>query len=180
MPQRANPSRSRRRSRYTVQLEGEVRHVVLAYDAIGARRYFESRELTVTTVVKGDYRIVAPRGGFRVDDDALRDGCELLGIHHPVRIVLNGRVGPTWGNHRFDGAEHRIMVKSYLTPEQATRTLWHELTHAMQAERVGGGVAWWALCRAQRSYSYSQRPIELDAREMEDVLGDLALCFPLP
>lgn len=127
---------------------------------------------------RGDYRIEALKadGGFRIDNAAVRDACELLGIGLPVDVRFSGRVGPTNGSHAFDGERHRIMLKSYLTPEQATRTLWHELTHAMQAERAGSVLAWGAFSRAQRSYSYSNRPIELEARRMADVMGDLPLC----
>lgn len=201
-----------KRSRYTVTVSrlGSAaidRKVILAYSALGARQYFENRHYTVLEVERGDYRrteraarYVPEGGGFSIDQKALAEAIELLGIKRPVQIRLNGKVGPTHGTHRWvprsgkfkvnpnldtatGGMLHRITLKSYLTAEQAGRTLWHELTHAMQAERESADAATmreafeaWRFCSARgRGIAYNRKPIEVEAREHEPLNDDLPL-----
>lgn len=177
-----------KRTRYTVTVQrhgiGVERRVILAYDAAGARDFYATLGYVVIQVVKGDYRNAARRaavlaaGGFRVDQAALRDACDLLGLKLPVRIRFNSRVGSTNGNYRFAGTYHNIMLKSYLTPEQASSTLWHELTHAMQAERAGSLSAW-AQVQSESHGKYRRCPREIEARRMSATMHDVALCRPI-
>lgn len=176
----------RRRSRFTVTMTDGTKQVVLAYDTVGARSFFTGRGYDVRSVTAGDHRVAKRNaqtkavGGFRLNHAAIRDACELLGVKMPVAIKFNGRVGATHGNHRFTGSSHRIMVKSYLTVQQASETLWHELTHALQAERdCGSRAAWVAQHSEQRRYSYQRRPIEIEARKMSEDMADLLLTKPL-
>ncbi len=172
-----------RRSRYTVKLANPTRSVVcLAWDADYPRKHYESLGHTVLSVTKGDYRIkahaaaVKAKGGFKLDQGAVRDARALLGIKLPVDIRFHSRVGNTNGNYRFDGRKHQIMLKTYHTPEQASSTLWHELCHAMQAERAGGTVADWGVVRREQArYPYSRRPIEREAREMSATMANCPL-----
>jgi hypothetical protein len=115
-------------------------------------------------------------GGFRIDRAALREACEFLGITGNVEVRFNARAGRTNGNYRRRYGKHDIMVKSYLTPAEASKTLWHELAHAMQAERVEAeGGEWGTHSRAQRRWSYSVRPIEVEARSYEQYAEALPL-----
>jgi hypothetical protein len=173
---------NRRRARYTVTTADGQRHVILAYSTEGARLFYKQKGHTVTRVQTGDYRIternaeISAQGGYHINHAAIRDACEHLGVKLPVKIRQHGRVGNTHGNHRFNGSFHNIMVKSYLTPEQASHTLWHELTHAMQVERSGGTKESWSReCRAQSIYSYRIRPMEREANAMADSMTN----FPL-
>lgn len=175
------------RTRYTVTTQkegvGVQRQVVLCYTAQWATDYFTRRGFVVLSVQKGDYRkqqrVAATKaaGGFTIDRKALAAAIEQLGLKLPVKIRYNARVGGTQGNYRLRNGNHDIMLKSYLTPEQASSTLWHELTHAMQAERVGGtSEVWNSYSLEQRRYSYSIRPIEIEARQMSKIMADVPLC----
>jgi hypothetical protein len=188
-----------RRQRFTAHLAGvSAPAVILAYSAESVREHYARRGHTVISIERGDHRLAERKarreaayrerdsgpdgGGFRIDQGALRDACELLGIRLPVRVRYHSRVGGCLGNHRLraekrgDGHWHDIMLKSYLSAEKASRALWHELTHAAQAERAGGTLADWAReHRRQVAYSYSVRPIEREARDMEVTMADVPL-----
>ena len=195
-----------RRQRFTVTLEGGVRKVLLAHYAGDARAHYERRGIVVIGVERGDYRKRERAAqGFRIDRDAVREAADLLGITWPIEFASTSSYGSTRGNHqlryrggsyRCDGNRHynldtatsvyhRIMVKSYLSAEQAGRTIWHELTHAMQAERAtrdAGAVTMrevneaWAGCSARgRGVTYRAKPIEVEAREHEPLNDDLPL-----
>lgn len=175
------------RTRFTVTIQkgsAEIeRRVVLCYTAQRASDYFTGRGFRVLNVQKGDYRkqqrAAAKRaaGGFTIDRKALAVAIELLELKMPVKIRYNARVGNTMGNYRFRNGVHDIMLKSYLAPEQASSTLWHELTHAMQAERAGGTIDTWnSFAGEQRRYTYAHRPIEIEARQMSKDKADVPLC----
>jgi hypothetical protein len=175
---------NRRRSRYTVYIEGRAPQIVLAYSAQGAHDFYNKRGWKVTNVTKGDIRKAArPRtqgGGYRINRQALKDAIELLDIKLPVKIRFNAREGDTYGNYRFRNGGHDIMLKSYHTSEQASSTLWHELCHAMQCERTGGTEETWKAVHAdQKRYSYKQRPIEIEARQMSADMADCPLTSAL-
>lgn len=160
-----------RRTRFTVTLEGNAPRVILAYTADYVRGHYEKLGYNVLSVERGDHRTKARHaaikacGGFRIDAAALAAAVAEIGLTLPVRLAYNGRVGNTNGNYRFRGTHHAIMLKSYHTPQQATETLWHELCHAMQAERAGDLKAWSGVYAQQRRYPYSRRPIEVEARQ---------------
>ncbi len=142
----------------------------------------DSRGYKVVRVVKGDYRQPAAPAtaarAWRVDPEALKAACDLLGLRLPVKVRFNARQGATAGNYRHKGTYHDIMLKSYRTAEQASETLWHELTHAMQAERAGDQWAWNSVANDQRRYPYSRRPIEIEAREIAGAYADILLTRP--
>lgn len=178
-----------RRSRFSVTFADGSRKVILAYTAQGAVDHYRRLGKRVVGVVKGDYRIDAQRaeGGWKLDRAAYREALDFLGIKWPVEIKVTSREGSRHGAHRLACVRgvvvHRITVKDYLTPEQAGKTLWHELTHAMQSERCAAKVA--ADCgwderhmpisarmeawreTDEREGSYRTRPIEVEARKYE-------------
>jgi len=55
------------------------------------------------------------------------DGYRTIGAHRTKRGRVVGHDGDTY---------HGITVSRLLAPEQASRTLWHELEHARQAETI--------------------------------------------
>lgn len=163
---------SRRRTRYTVEVEGREPVVVLSYNHGGAIETAERHGYKVVGASMGDYRKEArareakATGGFRINQAALNEAKAILGLKLPVRIRYNGRVGSTNGNYQFHGTHHDVMLKRYHTPEQANVTLWHELQHAAQAERTSSLEAWRAFQKQQRRYPYHHRPMEVEARNM--------------
>jgi hypothetical protein len=173
---------AQRRTRFTVKVklgEGSVeKRVIRAYTAENAINYYTRRGYTVLSIAKGDYRKqereakAKAQGGHRLDHKAIQEAADVLGLKLPVRVRQHSRVGNTHGNYRLAGlagqaTHHNIMVKSYLTPKEATNTLWHELTHALQAERDGKSdlATWRKVSNEQKVYSYRQRPIEREANE---------------
>ena len=175
-----------KRTRYTVTVAHQSsnaveKRVILAYDAQGAIKHYNSLGYIVLQIEKGDHRrkakaaAVKASGGYRVDHAALRDACDLLGLTMPVRIRHSSRVGNTRGNYRHGGTYHDIMLKSYLSAEQASSTLWHELTHAMQAERAGSESGWAAVLRDSHG-KYQRCPLEREARQMSRTMANVPLC----
>lgn len=82
---------------------------------------------------------------FEVNHAAVAGAAALLGIQRPVKVAprpMKRRSGRyCWGG-KFDLdlpmqdlPHHRITVNRTLSPEAATRVVWHELGHALQAER---------------------------------------------
>jgi len=118
-------------------------------------------------------------GGFRVDSAAVRDACALLGIEAPVRVKLSRgrrRIGATRFDTDFGG--YSITVSTFSTPERATETLWHELTHCMQSEQSGG---WHMFTAKYRQHSgmtgkrYKVNPYEVEARDIAAMYRDVPL-----
>jgi hypothetical protein len=78
------------------------------------------------------------KAGWQIDSLALANACEQLGIIHPVRVRFQSGIF-RWGTHysRCTNGEywHRICINQRLTSlDNANQTMWHELTHAAQAE----------------------------------------------
>ena len=187
-------SRRPRRSRFTVTVEGyPAKRVILAYTAQGAVDHYNSCGLRVLDVVKGDLvNVHTPerKGGWKLSG-RLAEAQDFLGLTIPVKIKQTGHQGGRYGAHslRIDRATgkpyHHITVKSWLSVAEAGRTLWHELTHAMQAERCAAALAAdgpypvaladlsaSAWLRAwdttpERMGSYQTRAIEVEARSYE-------------
>lgn len=154
----AFPASMSRRQRYTVSFAGGGAEVILAYTSQGAKQYYAQRGYAVASARLGDFRFEG--GGWELAADVRA----AAGLAWPVTIRRNGKPGGTRGTYRCRDGTHHIVVKSYLTAEQASATLWHELTHARQAERAGSQSAWEKVTAAQRRWPYAQRPIEIEAR----------------
>jgi hypothetical protein len=150
--------------------------LVLAYDAVGAAGYWRSKGYTVLQVREGDFVNINADSGFTVDQTALRDAIDLLGLKLPVKLRYHSRPGGTGANYRLHRAgHHNIMVKSYLTPAQASEALWHELTHALQAERAGGTTEAWQKVLVAHKGRYKRCPLEIEARQMSETMKDCPL-----
>jgi hypothetical protein len=159
-----------RRSRWTVKFRDGRKLVILAYSGQGVRDHYERRGQEVVSVTKGDYRArvaaSAPSGGgWELSHRALKQASDQLGLTLPITVKKNGKVGGTNATYRLKPHGHHIIVKAYLTKQQATESLWHELQHAQQAERAGGTPELWAAeSKRQRAWPYRRRPIEIEAR----------------
>lgn len=79
--------------------------------------------------------------GFAIRRRDVKDACSRLGINAPVELKLTryddraGTVGRLVGLR--DGS-WRIALDTYLRPAEASRTVYHELAHVVQAQRLGG------------------------------------------
>ena len=182
---------SRRRQRYTVGFPNGERKVILAYSGAGAAEHFKGQG--PLAIQKGDYRMkLNPDGGWRLKDGALELAIRELGLKWPVDIAPNAREGNTSGNYILAHGScapqrrsylwvwayyHRIMVKRYLTPQEASETLWHELAHALQAERCGSWEPWERYqIHQRRNFNYSDRPMEVEARALAKRFSGVLLC----
>lgn len=155
----------KRRKRYTVTLSDSSQHVILAFDALDARLYYTQRFGRVASVSAGDYRLQPTEREWQLNYAALRDAKKELGLTLPITVRKNGRQGSTNATYRLKPEGHHIVVKSYLTRQEATESLWHELQHAQQAERVGAtAAAWKAEHDRQKKWPYKKRPMEIEAR----------------
>jgi len=93
------------------------------------------------TYVKGERFKLPEGGGWALIENAFYDAAAELGIEFPVSIQQTGHKGARMGRHRADALPngkpyHNITIKSWLTAEDAGRTLWHELRHAQQSEEL--------------------------------------------
>lgn len=170
---------------------------VMAYSVEDAREVLRQHGITAESVVPLAAAIRKPDGGgYRLDESAIEEAKEFFGLTLPVRVQFNSRVGGTDGNWRLSSDYiggpnfHKIMLKSYLTPEKASETLWHELTHAMQAEREAraAGVepshaeakrVWRESAIRGKGTAYARKPIEIEARAHEQYAEALPLARPL-
>lgn len=75
------------------------------------------------------------RAGWYLDQDAILEAIDKLGIklHVQIKFMTAKRRG---GTHRVTRKRtHHITVDQTTLADFASSTLWHELAHAMQAER---------------------------------------------
>jgi hypothetical protein len=126
---------------------------------------------------------------FRVDTDAMDQASAALGLLLDVRVFVRRYEYPSGRYIGVRGGVHHIGVDRDLSAPDASRTLWHELTHALQAERLGGHKAferqWWAemreigLSRRQASRAsgrrYRRTALEAEAARNERRHSHLAL-----
>jgi len=129
---------------------------------------------------------------YEVDMSAVAAAARALGLRHPVRVFIRRY---TWGDGRYIGfvdGEHRVGVASDLSARRASRTLWHELTHALQVERLGDERTFWSLwwkqmrklglsrTQAARATSlrYRRAPLEAEAYRNERRHASRALTRP--
>jgi hypothetical protein len=119
------------------------------------------------------------------DFDGIREHARRRGVQRPIALGVvesGGYTQTTFGTHRIklgaDGPIHAITCKRDCSPEQAERTLRHEIEHAFQAERVGMSEfnrAYRAAGGGLGSSGYDFNPFEVEARAAETMNSDLAL-----
>lgn len=182
---------SRRRTRWEVTLsQGSVvtTGYALAYSADAVREWYTRRGYMVVSVTAAR----KPRAHNKIakwalNHAALRTAQRELRLAWPVEIKLTGHEGGRYGAHTLASRNgqpmHKITVKNWLSPEQAGRTLWHELTHAMQAERAAAKFCATGYAQARAAWSkdpgrlgsYRSRAIEVEARSNERRNNDIPL-----
>lgn len=107
------------------------------------------------------------QAGVSLRPSAVLQAVELLKLTKPVEIKW-AQGTRTRGRHRFRQGTHIITLSTYWDAVQVSKTLWHELIHAAQVERLG----WEEYCRKYRMYSgwgysasYVVNPFEVQARK---------------
>lgn len=131
--------------------------------------------------------ITVPRkpglGGWSISKAAVADACRELGVTEPVKIKWSqGR--RRLGCHRYTAAAgHSITVTTYhATALGISETIWHELTHAMQLEKVkreqaAAGVTvdhrvFHAMYRRENaSVGYRRNAFEVQARKIGSLMA---------
>lgn len=106
---------------------------------------------------------------WRVDDDALERACTVLGVRRPVTVLATSQRHTSGRYLGMRGGRHRITLRARLTVVEASRTLWHELTHALQRERYSCDFLY--FCDYSRELS---RPRSLGRAHTVDPLYDLS------
>lgn len=158
----------------------------LTYTKDQAIRLAERRGIKIVTILTpAQFKAQQPAVGraYKIDQAALAEAIEFLGLKLKVRIRFNARQGRVNGNYKRDYMGHDIMLKSYLTVEQASKTLWHELAHAMQSERAGSVWDWNVVANEKRPgrsrrIEYRNRPIEVEARTYEQYAEIIQIAVP--
>lgn len=197
-------TRRRRRTRWLCELsrDGEaVTRQILAYNRESARAHYERMGYLVRSIEahrpSKSWERPANKA-WRKDERAIREAIEFFGLTLPVEIKLTSHAGGRFGAHSLmpvggrvrivgnrvhnistaTGIVHRITLKSWRSAEEASRTLWHELTHAMQAERALAKLtapytahealqAWGSCADLGKGVKYDRKPVEVEAREYE-------------
>jgi hypothetical protein len=109
---------------------------------------------------------------WRFDLEAIERAADSLGLERPIEIgCIEGR-RRTDGRHRTDKGAHRISVRRTLSAGEASRTIWHELAHAQQGERIGPDFygphgAYERAMPGRGHAAYLANPYEIEARRME-------------
>lgn len=110
---------------------------------------------------------------------AIARACEHLGVEQPVVVgcaeYANGRWAGMYSNER---GTHKIRVRRSSSAHAASRTLWHELTHAAQHERGDSLDTGISASRASRlsAQAYNELPGEAEAKYNERLHARM---FPL-
>lgn len=153
----------------------------------------DSFELTITHIIKdkGDYRRQVygtkkpPASMYKIDKEALAKACDHVGVARDARVIIRRLHG---AGHYVGTRKnvHLITLNPYLHISEAEKTVWHELVHAAQAERIGSqqlydllytrqvekaGIKAEAFSRAfspEEVKAYKTIPFENEAFEMEE------------
>jgi hypothetical protein len=129
---------------------------------------------------------------WRLNTVAWDDALDFSDLKLPIVVKHVNRVGPHDGSYYFrydtvsDRMYHLITIKGYLKPAEAGLTLWHELCHAMQAERETAEAAnmrealnmWENYLAADNGVRYFERSSEIEAYEYEKFNGEIPLALP--
>lgn len=133
--------------------------------------------------------------GWKINTSNFIKAQKILGLCRPVRIV-RGDWKSRKGGYYPEGRVHVIEVRRHFSPREASQTIWHELKHAQQVERLGGYRQFEQaydkqlaalgdvnvtkprkLTRTEKQKFYTM-PLEAAARKFEARHSKLPLCQP--
>jgi ornithine carbamoyltransferase len=96
------------------------------------------RELTLQEcriLLRLDGTLEQAQEGWVFDYRKIDKALDFLKISHRVRLGFKAGIWK-YGDHDSFSGTHKIKVSTYLEIEDANESLWHELVHASQAERL--------------------------------------------
>lgn len=124
-----------------------------------------------------DTKVLLPhrtsKGGASLKVGSVMEAVEFLEIEDPIEVKwANGT--RRRGSHRVRNGVHVITLSTYLPADKVTFTLWHELTHCMQAEREGGNEAFTRKYRLEgkSGAAYRTNRFEIEANETAEAMKD--------
>lgn len=116
------------------------------------------------------------RAGWEFDTDAIANAMDELQISRPVEIRFTaGR--HTKGTHNNSHTKHRITISQDQPIEEANVTMWHELTHASQAESFARATGkpmsafysqLYRHVKGEHGKSYENNKMEIHARRVAE------------
>ncbi len=205
-----------RRTRWQAELSRDgvaSTKLILAYSPESVRDFYARQGYNVRSVTRATRARTTERPAnkpWRESTRAIREAADFLGLTLPVRVKVTNHAGGRHGAHQLrpegpgvrvsngrilnldnaTGLYHHITAKGWLSAQQASETLWHELAHAMQAERelsklpapwdARDGMRAWSLCAARgRGVTYLHKPVEREAREYESFAAEHPLVVEL-
>lgn len=120
--------------------------------------------------------------GWEFDYTKIDRALDFLKIYHPVRLGLKTGIYKL-GHHDSRNNMHEIRISTYEEIEEANDSLWHELAHAMQSERLWReeGIPIWQFGEIYNDNMgpsgsmYRNNYFEIEAREIAEKYGKLAL-----
>jgi hypothetical protein len=117
--------------------------------------------------------------GWTVDAVALGRACNMLTLKRQVLIRYTTVKKGTHAGKHFDRFEsehdeyyHRILLEQNRRLESANRTLWHELAHCVQSERLGVREFDKQYWDYHYSVGYHNNPFEVEARSYSEQYAD--------
>jgi hypothetical protein len=131
-----------------------------------------------------------------IDREALSRACKAIGLKHSVKIRITAQkrtsgqyLGLCFQRRTAGKRAHEISISTYLSTKDAGKTLWHELTHALQRERYRSGALFCEAYEASLSESlstsrretrkpdgYDESPFEQEAAGAESRNKNNPLC----
>jgi hypothetical protein len=117
--------------------------------------------------------------GWEFDYTKIDIALNFLGVAHRVKLGFKTGIYK-YGQHDSFYDRHDIRISTYMDIEDANETLWHELIHAMQAERLyrEKGVPIYEFGKVYNDAmgrKYRSNPFEVEARNLADRYGRMAL-----
>lgn len=81
------------------------------------------------------WEIMPPRLINFLDSKALAIAATGFGLHDSIQIIVEKLPDDVSAYYRREGAIHQIIVNDSLTPQEMSKAIYHEMTHAWQCER---------------------------------------------
>jgi hypothetical protein len=73
---------------------------------------------------------------FGINNSAVEKACAILGVTRPVKIKVTSAKKVLTGSWRWKNGFHGICVSRMQSREEINKTLWHELQHAADYEKL--------------------------------------------
>lgn len=148
-------------------------------------KIIHGRELTLSEcliLLRLDGTLEQAQEGWIFDYTKIDKALDFLKISHRVRLGFKAGIW-RFGDHDCYQGFHKIKISTYLDIEDANESLWHELVHASQSERLLREVSL-PITRFHEAYNRAMGPrgsayldnaFELEARYLANRYKKMAL-----